>query len=229
MPLPVVKTNFIKSFLGIIFIAIFAVLFFAPAIVQAEPYGTGSYGECKYGEDCPASTTTGGSSSTPSSTTTTEEKVRLNDFNEYFAVGGKQLQLKEKQVIYFDIKEDGKTETHYLTIINIGPDFVEFSFDGSSDIQKLTIGSKNQYDVTKNGQNDIEITLDSIDGNQATITFRQVGATTPTDITTPKPETDGPVKDSGFNWTLPVFGLMLLAGLAWFLIWFIRKRKNTTF
>jgi hypothetical protein len=235
MPLSVVKTKFGQYLLKGLIIALFGLFVLTPSFVHAEPYGTGSYGECEYGQDCPTTPASGGNNSTGSGSntgtttpdSTDDTKILLNDFNEYFSIGGKQLVLKEKQIIYFDVNENGKTESHYLTIVTVGSDFVEFSFDGSSEVQKLSVGNKEQYDVTKNGQDEIEITLNSIDGDQATMTFKQIGTTTPSNTKTPEAKTTESGKSSGFNWTLPFFGLLFLSGLVWLIILFLKKLKST--
>ncbi len=169
------RLPFRKTITGVITTALFVLA--STVAVQAATYTCGAYGGGDYNENCPpSSSSSGGSSSGGSQTTTVEEgeKVILNDFEEYMSDEGKTLEVGKDQVIYFNLLDGSTTVEHYLTVVEVGADYVIVRFDGSTSDVRIKLGQTLKYDVDGDGIPDIEFTLVSINGVLAAINFRQL-------------------------------------------------------
>lgn len=101
------------------------------------------------------------------------ESILLNDFDTYFNTG-KQLTLAGNQIIHFNIEKPEQTENHTVTIARVGDKYVDIIIRSDPITARLAIGEMRQFDVNKDGQNDIEITLLSIVDGQAEMNFTQL-------------------------------------------------------
>ncbi len=181
--------------------------------VAANTYGSGSYNACTYGQGCPTSTPSSNPSPSGSS-------ILLNDFAEYFTASGKTLDLKVKQVVYFDLTENDHIVRHSVTVKEIGINQVVLTITSSSFDTFLLIGDKKQYDVSNDGQSDIEIALNGIANQVATLTFRQLSPAKPPTAAT------GQTKPKSSFWLLVLSLVSLGLGILIFLILFWRRRRQ---
>lgn len=212
----------IKSFsntFAALLIAFVVGLSVRPAAATASTYGSGHYGACTYSQGCSTPTTTSTGGSTPT-TTTSPTAILLNDFEQYFASGGKTLDLKVDQVIYFDVTVGGVTERHSVTIKKIGPDYVILTLASEPFDVTLFVGDTKQYDVNNDGQNDIEISLNSISTNgKANLTFRAL-----------KPPAAAPAatapaqKHTNWLWIIVSIALIIIALIIF--IWLFARRRR---
>ncbi len=198
-------------------------LVISPSVVFATAYGGGSYNNCGYGPSCPGGTSSSPSSSSAptSSSSSGGQDTLLNDFPDYSQPKGKTLNLAPKQVVYFDVKDSSGALSRYsVTIKQVGKDFVILITPDGTEV-KFYVGDTHQYDVNKDGKEDIEITLNSITNGKGNFTFKQLDTSTPT-ITGPASQLSGP---TNYFWIV-VWSICLLAGLLFLLILFGRRRKR---
>lgn len=99
-----------------------------------------------------------------------ETKVLLNEFAEFFS-GGKQISLKLGQVIYFMV---GGQE-HSATVKEIGQGYVIVTLASTPQDVRLELRQTIRHDVTGDGQDDIQITLNGIKDGLADLSFMAVG------------------------------------------------------
>ena len=220
-----------------------AIILPAP-LAAALAYGQGGYGQCQYGQNCPpasnsssssssssSSTSSGsGSTTTPSTTDTASgSSILLNDYDQYFTDQGKILDVTAQEVIYFNVDIPNTdvggviTQKHSVTIQEVGDDYVILVIASTPQTVRLTVGQTGQYDVTGDGHNDIEITLNSIINKKANLTFKQLGnATKKTTKTVAVNSAPAPKKSW---WPIIISGLITLLGIG-LLIWLVRRRRK---
>lgn len=116
-----------------------------------------------------------------------DEKLILNDYISFLEGNGQQLTLKVGQKVHFFVKVNGKSEEHTATIKEIGKDYVIITFSSEPFDARLELGQTGKYDVDGDGNDDIQVTLDSVGNKQADITFKQL-AITPSNIAVSKPD-----------------------------------------
>jgi hypothetical protein len=207
----------------IAFLGVGLTLLFVSPTALAAPYGSNSYGDCKYGESCAAYSPS--SSSVPTAVPTTDAAAPgttlLNDIPGYFTSGGTQLTLTTGQVIYFDITLNGVTQRYSVTIDAVGPDYVDITIGPAGIKARLLMNEPKQFDVTGDNTSDIEMTLNSIADGKANITFKNLTAKAAA----------APVKSSpaqprrSYVWPIVSLGVFL-TGLILFMIMRIRGRSN---
>ncbi len=203
--------------------AVVAGIFLFQPLVLASVYGSGSYGSCPYSTGCSSSTTSPTPSTTPSKAkTTTTTKILLNDFSDYFT-SGHQLDLKAGQVIYFDVTANNETVQYSVTINKVNSDGVEITINPGGIAITLNVGETKQVDVNNDGVFDIAITLDSISGGVATMTFKAVGETTTQPVI---PAQTSSTPKHGINWLLIGSIVAICLGLGIFIWLFIRRRRD---
>lgn len=196
-----------------------AALVLVPSSALASVYGSGNYGNCTYGQGCPSS---GSSQPAAAASPAVPSQILLNDFPEYFSSAGKDLNVTADQVILFDTSANGQTTRHTITIKTVGTDFVEIVIDSNSSTDRLAIGQNEQFDVTTDGKNDIQITLKSISGTTALMNFKALNQP----VATPKaaPATISPNHHLSWWLWLVLFGFLLVLGIwFWFILW---KRRH---
>ena len=120
------------------------------------------------------------SSSTTTNITPTEQKTILNDFNEFSNGTGKSLSLTVGQVVYFTV---GGHE-YSATVKAIEDGYVDLILGSTSQEIRLAINKIGRYDVTRDGVDDIEITLVSITSGVAQFTFKQLEVNYNTNVET---------------------------------------------
>lgn len=116
-----------------------------------------------------------------------DKKIILNDYISFLEGNGQQLTLKVGQKVHFFVKVNGKSEEHTATIKEIGKDYVIITFSSEPFDARLELGQTGKYDVDGDGNDDIQVTLDSVGNKQADITFKQL-AITPSNIAVSKPD-----------------------------------------
>lgn len=217
----------LKKIIAGFFAACLLALSAALPAMAAPTYNCGAYGAGSYNDNCPEASSSGGGSSSGGSESPAEEtpqeepKIVLNDISDYTSDEGTTLELQPDQVIYFGL--DGEDdEEHSLLVKEVGADYVILRLDGSLTDIRLTLGQTLQYDVDGDGIPDIEITLNSINGVLAAITFRQLDQ--PGDDS----DNQASIDDSG-GWPLwkilsMALGVILvLGGIIWF---FLARRRH---
>ncbi len=117
-------------------------------------------------EEAPEATTT----STPA-----PDKIILNTFTEY-TEEGKPAELGTGQVVYFNVKKEAtdQHEEHSVTVNAVADTYVDVTIASTPQYARLFIGETKRFDVDKNGQNDIEISLRGIKNGKADLTFKQL-------------------------------------------------------
>lgn len=151
---------------------------------------------------------------------TSGETVRivLNDFLDYLNSLGKTLELEVGQVVYFNVGE----EEHSATIKEIGDGFVVITLRSTPQDVTLRLGQTNQYDVTEDKTNDIQITLNSIANSKATLTFKALTKPTETkQVTAPKTGTTAPM-----NWYWLIAAIIVIIALVLFIIIWNKQREK---
>ncbi|HSX45359.1 MAG TPA: hypothetical protein VLF39_04635 [Candidatus Saccharimonadales bacterium] len=195
--------------------AVLGGLFFVPPHVWASTYGSGNYGNCTY------SATNSSNSDCPSS-----NNILLNDFSEYFSSTGKQLVVSVGQVIYFDVTTNGQTQHKSITIKAIASDHVDITItlDSTNLNDRINVGQTKSYDVNGDGKDDIWITVNSVNGNKATMTFRGVLGTE-TSNTNKAAVLPGTKGAAWWIWMLASLALIIL-GIIIFIILKRRRKKD---
>ncbi len=153
---------------------------------------------------------------------TPDTKIVLNDFLDYLQNTGKSLDLKVGDVIFFMVEG----EEHSATIKEIGSDFVIVTLASHPFDVKIMLGQTGQYDVTEDSMNDIQITVASISGENARLTFKQLVAETPR---TPQPTSSAGIPSTTKNeshmvWYWIIIGAVLLSGLV--VVGVVRRKKQ---
>lgn len=197
-----------------------------PAGVFAASYGGGVYGGCPYSQGCAPSAPAPSSNSTattPAADQTTP--VVLNNFSEYFTDGGKQLSLAAGQSVSVDLLTGGSVKRFNIGIATVGDNYVNLTLPNGSSDNQLLIGQTKEYDLNGDGKNDIKITLNSISGGKANLTFGAVlGASS-----TVKPNNNQPstTSKSSHSWWLPILsGIAIVIAITIFIILWLRRRKQ---
>jgi hypothetical protein len=98
--------------------------------------------------------------------------IVLNEFASYADGNGKQLSLRVGQVIYFYMGE----ERHSITVKEIGSDYVIVTIASSPTDVRVALGRDTDQDVDKDGVDDMNIALASLDGQSAAMVFTQLFA-----------------------------------------------------
>lgn len=106
-------------------------------------------------------------------------EIILNDFADYLNGAGRRLALPVGQVVRFRVEVGSSPESHSVTVKTIGSDYVVLTIASTPFDTTLYIGNINQYDITGDGVNDIEITLHSISNGVANLTFRRLSSSLP--------------------------------------------------
>lgn len=94
----------------------------------------------------------------------------LNEFEGYLKGTGKKLMLTLNQVVHFKVSSD----THSATVKEVAGDYAVIVLASEPMEVRLNVGETNKYDVTKDGKNDISITLEGVYNGVASLTFAQV-------------------------------------------------------
>jgi hypothetical protein len=244
------KTHTYALFISFVLIGILALSILAPSRTHAVDYPCGTYSAGEYESDCaleePASspaTSSSGSASTTSSTgtnsgatnpdgTTTDpavdgvvttdipaDAIVLNTFDEYLSDTGKRLDVTATQVIYLTVNR----EQHSITIKTIADSYVIVTIASTPTDVKIKLGGIVQYDVDKDGSNDLAISYFGPMSGVAVMNFRQLGqpATTAgvTDADTPTVATTNLVLIG-----IGVVGFLAAAGIVTWVI--IAKRRK---
>lgn len=118
---------------------------------------------------------------TPATTEPTGEKIILNNFTEY-TEQGKPAELTPGQVVYFTVTKEAANqptayhEEHSVTINAVADTYVDVTIASTPQYARLFVGETKQFDVDKDGKNDIEISLRGIRSGKADLTFKQLGS-----------------------------------------------------
>ena len=142
----------------------------------ADTYGRGQYGNCIYDQGCPpaSSPTTSTPVSTPASV---PDEVLLNNFTEYSSSVGKQLDMGSGQFVFFNITTANNTiEKHKVLVNSVGSNYVDLTLSPNTINARLFVGQTSNFDVNSDGQNDIAITLSSINYGQARLIYVALSA-----------------------------------------------------
>lgn len=194
--------------------------------VFASTYGEGSFSGCSYGS-CSSSSGESGAPSVPTSSKSAS-KIILNNFDEYFTDDGKSLSLGGGQTVYFDVDS-----TRYgATVKTVSPDKVVLALTTTSPtVANMAIGDAIRFDVNKDGQDDIEVTLNSVTGSKAYLTFRNISEETPS--STPSPAATETPADQQMtsakrnSYFLLITSLAVLGvGLFIFIVLYLRRRHR---
>lgn len=176
------------------------------------------------------SSSSSSSSSTGSSSTTTTSTILLNDFSEYHTTGGKSLDLKKGDVIYFNLNGN----KHSITVKEFDANNLTVTVASTPTDVTVGIGQTQKYDVDSDGTPDIAITYNKIasDSSSVNASFAALSTDTTTPTTTGSTAntstggttaTEQTAPNLWWIWIIPiVIGLGLLIGA----IIAIRKRKN---
>src|SRR3989344_2663418 len=122
--------------------------------------------------------------------------VILNDFPSYTSGEGKQLALCSNQVVKFKVE----SETHSATVQEVGADYAILLLQSEPMTVYLGVGQTSRYDVNRDGQDDISITLNGITNGVANLVFAQLGQ--------PKPAAS---QDSdGLSWLTYMWSILVL-------------------
>jgi hypothetical protein len=99
--------------------------------------------------------------------------IVLNRYEEYVGGTGKDLSLKVGQVIYFNLDD----EQHTATIKEVGSDYVIVTIASTPTDVRIPLGQDLNYDVNKDGVNDINISFKGVTEKVADMTFKQLAET----------------------------------------------------
>lgn len=131
----------------------------------------------------PSQATTVAAKPTAESTTTEETPaidilslIILNDFPTYTSGDGKSLDLASNQSVHFKVE----SETHTAVVQEVGLDYVIIVLHSEPLTAYLGVGQTKKYDVNRDGQEDISITLTGIVGGVAQLVFAQLKQQPPT-------------------------------------------------
>jgi hypothetical protein len=234
----------VVSFLFLISVFVLSLMFTSRTHAVDYPCGTYSAGE--YESDCaleePAATnnsgtTTSGTSSTggsnsptvdsPESIDVTEfpvDAIILNTFEDYSSDIGKRLDVNVEQVIHLTVN----SEKHTITVKTITDQYVIVTIASTPTDVKIALGDIVNYDVDKDGSNDIAISYFGPASGVAVMNFRQIAqpAITTTgqvtdDTTAPAATVDG---NKWWIWVLIVGGIITITAIVWAII---AKRRKT--
>lgn len=113
----------------------------------------------------------------------TGNQILLNNWPEYEYLQRRlNLQLRTGMIVYFDVNPTELAERHSITIDQVTDRYVVLTIASTPMRVTLYLGQTEEYDVTNDGVNDIEIHLDSIAEGVANLGFRQLSAE-PTETT----------------------------------------------
>lgn len=175
---------------------------------DCETYSSGNYsaGDSGTGDACPTAdtstgsgtssgststaTTSGASSTTKSTSTTTTsgdtttttttpvdgaKSVTLNDYAAYENGSGQTLTVKVGDKAYFTVG----SEAHTVTIKEVTADYIIFTIASTPTDVKVPYGQSVNYDVDKDGKNDITLAYNSLsdDKSTATVAFSAIATT----------------------------------------------------
>ena len=156
---------------------------------------------------------------TSSQTTDPPTQILLNDFNDFLAGGGHEIDgLTVGQVIYFDITVGGKLEHHSATVKEIGSNYVVFTIASTPFDVKVEEGKTQSISIA--GTPAIAISLRSITNGTANVTFAQLRST-PTTATSNAQATSKSSSNTLY-WTLLV---LLVLSIGWLLM---KRRRSRT-
>lgn len=159
--------------------------------------------------------------------TETPSHIILNDYVEYLDGSGKTLDLIDEQIIYFYVNEI----EHTATVKEVSTDSAVLWFESDVQIISFEIGETQEIDVTGDGLEDIEVTLNSITSGVVNMTFSQLNLTTkPTPtlsiIPTAKTVTPTPITSvqgsSAVTWILSGAGIIVCM----FILFLIFKKTS---
>jgi hypothetical protein len=130
-----------------------------------------------------------------------------------------QIEMSVGQVLHFQLNNLGSLEQHTITLKEVGSNYVVLTIASTPFDTKIYIGERKKYDLTEDGQEDIEIGLNSITNKTASITFRQL-----IHKNSPVAKDQSPQSTSKMKWGYIAVALILLAAPA---IMIIRKRLQS--
>ncbi len=159
-----------------------------------------------------SSTQTATSSSTmPTQTQATP--ITLNNYTNYTSGTGEHESMTASQVVYFKVG----TETHSVTIDNVGGDYVTLTLRSTPRTVTIQTGDTDEYNVTGSGKPDIKITLLGTRNGTALLSFAAVTQPVVHVVTA---SSNKPSSNSPFVTILIVFVIGLCTG-----VWLIWRRK----
>lgn len=99
-----------------------------------------------------------------------QTNIYLDGYPEFKTATGKQMNLKIGQVVFFTVNN----EEHTATITGLTDQTVTLVLASTPQTVTLMLAEAAQYDVTNDGKKDIEISINSITNEFATITFKSL-------------------------------------------------------
>lgn len=151
-----------------------------------------------------------------------EEKLVLNNYQEYLLGTGKYFELKQKQTIYFLVENEGTFQEHSATVTEVGEDYVQLMIASTPVFIRISVGEQKFHDVDDDGNPDIAIKLNGIEGGLAKLTFAQVlsPSVTPTAEVSAAAPTQLPVENStkSASWIFVLFGLCGAGAILFFVL-----------
>lgn len=203
-----------------------SVLLSLPVAALGANYNSGAYGGCAYGTGCAAGTPAAKPAATPPpAATPAPATILLNDFQDYFTASGHTVALAAGQAVNFDVSNGSTSQRHSITVTTINADSVALTFgQGGADVT-LNVGETKSFDVNGDNQNDISVTLGSISGGNANLTFRSL-TPAPTFNGGSQPAAASPSKLHHYLIIGLWIFLILLGLLILFILFWRRRRKK---
>lgn len=139
----------------------------------------------------------------------------LNNYTAYTSGAGETLSLPAGDVIYFYVG----SQKHSVTIDKIGEDAVVITLRSTTQTATLHTGQVGQYDVKGDGQPDISIKLESVQGGVAQMSFAQIKPAPSVQVALANHPN---ASDSHWQW-------FVLGGLVGLCVggWLVRRRRKT--
>ncbi len=108
-------------------------------------------------------------------------ELYLNSFGEY-AQSGKYLQFTSGQKVYFGVDVLGVFEMHSVIVRTIGDGYVDITVASTPQNARILLGESRRFDVTGDGQDEIQITLNTITDGFAGMTFLKLDPSSRSDV-----------------------------------------------
>ncbi|HSX35781.1 MAG TPA: hypothetical protein VLH84_02495 [Patescibacteria group bacterium] len=162
----------------------------------------------------------------PSTTSPETTQILLDDFSTFLSETGTQLSdLAVGQQVVFSLPQGTTTEKHSVTINQIGTDFVVVTLASKPIKATLHIGQTELYDLTGDGKDDIQLTLNKITRGVADISFKNIGKKSARTTSTATADAS---KATSHAWIWYVVGgtLVVASLIVGFIIWRHRRRNR---
>lgn len=143
------------------------------------------------------------------------QRYDLSSYLEYFTDGKRLTGLRVGDVIRFLV--DG--EEHTITVMEIRPGVVVLLIQSTPQSVTLAVGRLATYDLNNDARADIQIILDQIVDDTATITFKHIKA--PAKVNTVLSEDEILQRQQQYSWIVWLIGGILITVLAGL---FMRRR-----